>query len=362
MNIAQTSHHYYPHSGGTETVVKTVVDALALRNNTVHVFSDYEDLKQLKDEKNILYHGIRLKRVGKFRFPASGYWKEIEDSDCDILHVQGQRVWSSDYLYTHLNRIKSKKVFTAHGYYQLIYGGMINRLYYGRFMPSFLNKFDKVICLTDVEKRISERMFPKITNKITVLPNPVDFKRMDEISLDRGVLEKYNLVEKNFFIHAGGLQRNKNIEFILEAMKGLKIPLVLCGNIPDTNYFEEIKLKATQMKVEIKVLGSINEDELFSLIRKARFYLSGSIFEGFGISMVEASYLGTMVIANNAGIATELQEIGGLKIANSPEQMRKIIDSEMKIEDHEQLKESLKKRFSKDEIIDRLIKLYGELI
>ena len=205
-------------------------------------------------------------------------------------------------------------------------------------------------------------MFPKITNKITVLPNPVDFKRMDEISIDRVVLEKYNLVEKNFLMHAGGLQRNKNIEFILEAMKGLNIPLVLCGNIPDSNYFEEIKLKAALMKIELKVLGSIKEEELFSLIRKAKFYLSGSIFEGFGISMVEASYLGTMVIANNAGIAKELQEMGGLKIANSPEQMRKIIDSEMEIEDHDRLKESLRKRFSKDTIIDRLIQLYGELI
>ncbi len=362
MKIAQTSHHYYPHSGGTETVVKTIVDGLASRNNTVHVYSDYDDLKQLKNEENVLYHGIKLKRIGKFRFPGSGYWKEIETSDCDILHVQGQRVWSSDYLYTHLDRIKSKKVFTAHGYYQLIYGGIFNSLYYGMFMPSFLNKFDRIICLTEEERRISERMFPKISDRLTVLPNPVDFNRIDGVSISDNVLEKYNLVKNNFFIHAGGLQRNKNIEFILEAMKGIRVPLVLCGNIPDRSYFEKIKAAADQMKVELRVLGSINEEELFSLMRSARFYLSGSIFEGFGISMVESSYLGTMVIANNAGIASELQEMGGLKIAINPEQMHELLESNVKIEDQDSLKETLRKKFSRDEIIDRMIELYGELL
>ena len=358
MNIAQTSHHYYPHSGGTETVVKTLVDSLASSDNSVHVYSDYEDLKNLENGNNITYHGVKLKRIGKFRFPESGYWKDLISSEYDIVHVQGQRVWSSDYLYTHLNKIKGGKVFTAHGYYQLIYGGLANKIYYGKFMPSFLKKFDRIICLTEDERKISQRLFPKLIEKLTVLPNPVDFDKIDSYNIDNSVLEKHNLENRNFMIHAGGLQRNKNIEFILEAVKGTGYPLLLCGNIPDKAYINIIEKRAKELKIDLRVLGSIEGKELFSLIKNAKFYLSGSIFEGFGVSMVESSYLGTMVIAKRAGIASELQGMGGLKIADTPEQMHQLIQSELKIEEPDKLMNTLRAQFSKDKIVYNIKELY----
>ncbi len=362
MRITQTSHHYYPHSGGTETVVKTIVDGLAERGNELHVFSDFSDIRNDENEHNVTYHGIDLRRIGKFRFPERGYWKKIELTNSDILHVQGQRVWSSDYLYTHLSKISAKKVFTAHGFYQIIYGGAVNKMYYNIFMPSYLSRFDHIICLTEQEKSTTLKMNKKKADNITVIPDPVDFKRIDSYKLLDNVLEKYDLDRYQYLIHAGGLHRNKNIEFILEGIAGLNISLVLCGNQPDEEYLDFIKRKASELKVNIKFLGSINEEELFSLEKYAKFYISGSFFESFGVSMVESSYIGTKVIAKDTGIAKELENIGSLKIVKSPSELKEAVENEPRMDNIEKIRAELRNKFSKDKIIDQLSELYEGLL
>ena len=59
MRIVQTSHHYYPHTGGTERVVKILVEGLAELKNEVHIFSDSVDLKKLSDQDNVM-HGMEM--------------------------------------------------------------------------------------------------------------------------------------------------------------------------------------------------------------------------------------------------------------------------------------------------------------
>jgi glycosyltransferase involved in cell wall biosynthesis len=361
MKIAQTSHHYFPHSGGTERVVKTIVDNLVINNNEVHVFSDMDDVSKNRNEKNITYHGVKLKRVSKFRFPESSYWKKIQAESPEILHVQGQRVWSSDYLYTKLQKIKAKKVFTAHGFYQLMYGGAINNIYYNQFMPRFLGKFQKIVCITQHEVDITLKLAPKLRDRITLIGDPVDLVHLEDLSKNKKALEDYELEEGNYIIHAGGLQTNKNIEFIIDGMKDLKLPLILCGNTPNKHYIEKIRNKSKANGVDLKLLGSVPDDVLYPLIKNSKAYVSGSLFEAFGMSMVEACYLGSNVIATNTGVAEELATMGALSIVTKSSEIKAKIEGNDVNKNLDQIKSQIFERYSAENVMGKLQSMYEEL-
>ncbi len=362
MKIVQTSHHYYPHTGGTERVVKILVDGLVSKGNEVHIFSDARDIKQLSDQRNTIYHPISLRHAGKFRFPQRDYWKQIENVHSNIVHVQGQRVWSSDYLYRKLKDIHARKVFTAHGFYQMIFGGKANNVYYKRFMPSFLSKFDRIISITDYEANLTRTIAPKLSARIIVIPDPVDMDLIDSCINGKDAELPENLQSQEFILQSGGLQRNKNIEDIINAMEGKTMSLVLTGNLPDPTYWKELQSLALQKSVHMVHLGNVNDHTLYSLMKNCSYYVSPSRFESFGMSMVEASYTGASVIAYDTGVAQELSDLGVLTIVRNPQEIAKAFGSFKRSDDAAKTRDHLRMRYDRLKVVDQFTRLYEELI
>ena len=362
MRIVQTSHHYYPHTGGTERVVKILVDGLAELKNEVHIFSDSVDLKRLSDQDHVIAHGISLRRIGKFRFPERDYWKQIDNTRSDVVHVQGQRVWSSDYLYRKLHRMGAKKVFTAHGFYQLTFGGKSNHIYYYRFMPSFLSKFHKIISLTEYEANITRSLAPRCSDRITVIPDPVDMGLMDSLMSKENSKLPENLVPGEFVLHSGGLQRNKNIEDIIESIVGRKTKLVLTGNLPDAAYWKFLLDLSNKKGVHMVHLGNVDDQVLYDLMANCSHYISASKFESFGMSMIEAAYMGASVIAYEAGVAGELSKMGVLKVAKGPQDIGRAMDSFKRSDNHDETRTNLKERYDSKKVVKRINDLYEDML
>lgn len=362
MKITQTSHHYYPHTGGTERVVKILVDGLVDLNNEVHVFSDAEDLKKADEREGVINHGISLKHIGKFRFPERDYWKKIENTESDIVHVQGQRVWSSDYLYRKLDKIHAKKVFTAHGFYQLTFGGKTNQIYYHRFMPSYLAKFNRIVSLTEHEASITRSLAPTCSHRITVIPDPVDTNLMGTCMKEDSSALPETLTPGQYILHSGGLHRNKNIEDILASMVGRKSELVLTGNLPDPSYWHFLRDMASKKGVRMTHLGDVDNCTLYTLMRNCSHYISPSKFESFGMSMVEAAYVGSSVIAYDNGVAGELAEMGLLKIVKTPEDIGNAIDTFRRKDNIEESRGKLKEKYDSKKVVNRLNALYEEIM
>ena len=358
MRISYTSHHYYPHTGGTEKVVRSSVESVASLGHEVHVFSDQEDLSSLKDTERIYYHGISLKRIGKFRFPPLSYWKGLSSTNSDIYHIHGQRVWSSDYLYMHLKDLHGKKIFTAHGFYQMIYGGLANSLYYNQFMPSFLNKFDRIICLTEKEKAIIQKISPSLSEKIDVIPDPVDFHKIILNQNADETLAKFSVKNDKYFIHSGGLQKNKNIEFIAKAMKRTGMPLLLTGNTPDKGYENFIRQVGMENGIEIRFLGNVSENDLYTLMANSNAFLFASKFESFGVAMVEAAFAGARVICTDVGISGELGREGIVKVVDSAATMREAVDNYKVDLELNKTREILIKKFSTENVMRRIMGVY----
>ena len=117
-----------------------------------------------------------------------------------------------------------------------------------------------------------------------------------------------------YFLFIGRVEERKNVSRIIEAFTFLKekteLPhrLLLVGK-PGYGY-EEIKNKIEKSKYQnqIRELGYVNENEKWELLKKADVLLFPSLYEGFGLPILEAQAVGVPVITSTT---SSLPEIAG---------------------------------------------------
>jgi len=153
-------------------------------------------------------------------------------------------------------------------------------------------------------------------------PKKVTAQRAQELR------DKYNLPEK-FVLYVGDVTWNKNIPRLIKACIDKEIPLVMAGKALvqkdyETNHPWNKDLVTSQKLIRtaktIHALGYVDDDDLVDLYRLATVFTMPSLYEGFGLPVIEAMQSGVPVVASNEG---SLPEVGGEAIyyvdANSEE-------------------------------------------
>ena len=136
----------------------------------------------------------------------------------------------------------------------------------------------------------------------------------EEISLEtwadsaRQVEGMFRLKPRSFFLFFGAVEPKKNIGRLIEAFLGLqlKTPLVLVGARAWLSEGELSLLPENDPR--IVRLDYLGRNALLRLTRAARAVLFPSIFEGFGLPVLEAMQLGTPVLTGNG---SSLPEVAG---------------------------------------------------
>jgi glycosyltransferase involved in cell wall biosynthesis len=121
-------------------------------------------------------------------------------------------------------------------------------------------------------------------------------------------IRKYAIPD-TFILNVGTIERRKNILSVIKAMhkKNIDIPLVVIGKA--TPYLEEIKafIESNGMS-NIFFLHDVPLEDLPSFYQQAKLFVYPSIFEGFGMPILEAMVSRTPVIATRGGC---FEEAGG---------------------------------------------------
>ena len=155
------------------------------------------------------------------------------------------------------------------------------------------------------------------SEKIAVIPHGYDrrYKRY-EIGDKRvdGVLKKYN-IERPFVLSVGRLEGKKNTARIIEAFEILrtqntinKTQLVLVGGVGYGYKKVEEVINSSPYKKDIKILGYVNALDLPYIMNAAEVFVYPSLYEGFGLPVLEALACGVPVVA---GKGSCLEEVGG---------------------------------------------------
>ena len=223
--------------------------------------------------------------------------------------------------------------------------------------------------LADIVTTVSHSSFDDIvragvsdSNKIIVVSNGVNRPNSIEKKIDR-----------SFFLFVGTLEPRKNLTRLLQAYGSLplsikeKMKLVIVGG----KGWGEVNLLDTITQLDlteyVKVLGRVDDATLATLYTNAQFLVMPSLYEGFGLPLVEAMSYGTPVLTANNSSMPEVAGNAGLLV--DALDVESIADGLQEMITNNELRERLAKnaklnasRFSWDESAKKLITVFEKAI
>jgi glycosyltransferase involved in cell wall biosynthesis len=152
---------------------------------------------------------------------------------------------------------------------------------------------DRVICISEDSRDLLARNYRIVPDKLTVIPPGVDtcqFFPMPEIQKRR-----------NSLLYVGRIDRRKGVDFLIRALPEVarQIPDVRLhvGGIGKDLPLLKNYVRAQGLERNVEFLGFIPEDSLNTWYNKVQCAVIPSVFEGFGLTVVEAMAAGTSVIS-----------------------------------------------------------------
>jgi glycosyltransferase involved in cell wall biosynthesis len=305
-------------TGGTETYFRNLLEGLQLYDakNKYILIVKKEYLREAKkmvkskrwkvvgvnDVPNLIYRGVR--RVKLAKLSNNDYLvKKINDLNLDLVHFPMQTIYPYG--------LNSKKVLTFMDMQDKYFPEFFSRneLEFRRnnYMRSVLEA-DTVICISEYTRtdiiRYYGNKFKDKTNVIYLAGSKDKiYKKNITIELSMG----------HYFYYPAATWPHKNHERLIRAFAEVsrKYPdyrLVLTGLKRQSNnkVIELIKKLDIIDKVEIK--GYLTYFEVESVFKGAFALVFPSLFEGFGLPVLEAMSMGVPVVSSNS---SSLPEVGG---------------------------------------------------
>jgi len=220
---------------------------------------------------------------------------------------------ATDHLLPYFRRIKS--VFTLHDLIFIFHPEThkpLNRWFLTLMMPRFLRAADAVIAVSECTKRDAIRFYGIPEEKITVIYEGVNPRfRPASPETIAAVRARYNLPE-HFILYVGTIEPRKNLTALLEAFHYLlathDLRLVIVGK--KGWLYEGFFRRLRELGLEDRVIftGYVPDEDLPAIYSAADLFVFPSLYEGFGLPVLEAMACGVPVICSNT---SSLPEVAG---------------------------------------------------
>ncbi len=222
-------------------------------------------------------------------------------------------------------------IVTIHGlefeYYPKMYP--LKHLKYLRWSTKYaLKNASKIIAVSENTKKDLVEMYNGNPEKIKVVYHGVKIPKL---------IDKQK-TDYPYILYIGRLETRKNVNGLINAFNLLKdtysVPhkLVLAG--PMGYGYEKISIGK-----DIIVKGYISDEEKWQLLQNAEMYVLPSLYEGFGMSILEAQIVGCPVITSNVSSMPEVSGNGAILI--DPEDIEKICEKIYKVISNQDFKKDL---------------------
>lgn len=177
----------------------------------------------------------------------------------------------------------------------------------------------------------------KDLDKVKVVHNGFNdalYKQASNMENSCDIIKKYG-IKQPYLFYLGRIERKKNIPRLIEAFAQVvkEIPdlkLVLTGA---ASYgFDEVNYLISEFELEDKIIktGWVDENDLPAIFSCSKGFVFPSLYEGFGIPLIQAMACGVPVACSNAPAITEVVEDAALifdsqNIENMAECMKKLV-------------------------------------
>ncbi len=177
--------------------------------------------------------------------------------------------------------------------------GKLSNIYHRIIFNCVAKSNCKIITVSNFSKLQLIDFYKINPARICVIGNA--WQHFIDIGTDESILNKFNLIPKEYYFSLGSLSKMKNtIWFIEAARKNPKKTFVLAGTkaLNSGEYFN--------MPENVITVGYITDEKIKSLIQNCKAFIYPSIYDGFGIPPLEALSQGAQVICSYAACLPEI--------------------------------------------------------
>lgn len=249
--------------------------------------------------------------------------------------------------------------------YPELYSWIDRTIYFYKFKYAARHA-DRIIAISEQTKRDVVEFLEVDENKVTVVYQGCHpaFKRRYTTAEKQTIRDKYGLPQ-DFILNVGTIETRKNALSIIKAIEQLDVHLVIAGK--KTPYLKVLVdyLEKRHLTAKVTFVHGASVDELAVLYQAALLFVYPSLFEGFGIPIIEALYSGVPVITSTAGC---FQEAGGPNSRYvSPNDSEELLNAIRVVLTDSALRQQMidigldySQNFNDDRIADQLMALYRD--
>lgn len=242
----------------------------------------------------------------------------------------------------------------------------IDRNIYNKKFKYASNNADKIIAISNQTKSDLIDFYNIEPDKIKVIYQSChdQFKEIIQDEKRNYVLTKHRL-PKDFLLYVGTIEKRKNLISLIEAASNIDIPIVVIGN--KTDYFKEVRQRVDSLEMSNRVifLNNIPFKDLPAIYQSAQVFCYPSVFEGFGIPIIEALYSKIPVITTKGGVFPEAGGENSIYIDPfNREEFENQINHVLSSDQSQRVSNGYRfvKKFSTDNHVKEIKAVYNELL
>ena len=371
MIIGYDAKRFFHNFTGLGNYSRTLVHNLCTfyPQHTYRLFTpklnDHADLKEILAHEQI---EVVIPRGNKLLWRSRGMVKQF-GNDMHLYHGLSHELPIS------IDRINIKSVVTIHDliyhYFPKDFPWLDRRIYDYKFRTA-CNKANHIIAISQSTKQDLIDIFGIPAEKVTVIYQPVNpiFNHIPSHEHIQAIREKYKLPQ-NYSLYVGALTNRKNLLNVLRAHSSIpvadRLPLVILASgrklLKEVNQF----IRNHELSKQVYMLGHISFTDLPVFYHEALFTLYPSLYEGFGLPVVESLKMKTPVITSNRSSLPEAAGPGALLV--NPEDPEDIADSIGEMTGNSSLRRNLAKdgfeyvqQFDARLLTQKIMKTYTQIL
>lgn len=256
----------------------------------------------------------------------------------------GYLYWEPNYL--PLPGVSNKAAITIHDLSHLRYPHLHprERLLELEKLPQAVNQADALITVSEFTRSELHQHFDVPADQISVVSPAVESRfSVQSEEVCNQLVERYGLPKK-FLLFVGTVEPRKNLNSLVSAYNSLPLdvqeesPLVIAGS--SGWHVEEFEKKLKGLKNRnIMRLGYVDSADLPALYSAATVFVYPSLYEGFGMPVLEAMACGTAVITSNVASMPEVADDAAELV--DPGNIDAIVDAMTKLLANRNLREDM---------------------
>ncbi len=355
MKVAHVCPRYYPDIGGVETYVQEISERMVKRGFDIEVICTDPSSKLPEHE---IKNGVRIRRFKTFS-PGYAYYFSpqiyfyLRNHRYDLIHAHSYHAFPA--LFAALAKKKCTFVFTAyyHGGGHTAIRNLLHKPYklIGR---NIFKKSDKVICISEYERRKIISDFGVLSTKIEKIPTGLKLEEFAGL--------RYLKIHKNekTLLYVGRLEEYKGIQYIIKILPYLPdFKLNVIGKGP---FERELMKLAEKLSVTEQIIWhkDLTRGELLQHYASAGIFLMLSTHESYGITVAEALAAGTPCIVATGSALDEFVDgktCIGVKVPISPDILIKSVD-QLKYNYNNKIERNNLPFQDWNEITDKVVEVY----